>query len=82
MVDLHNHHVHDLMSSCQGGIYPPGGLNPPGGLDGRSPSPARMAYTSEKHPRSTFTELNAIRKHHDLCDVVLVVGSKKIFAHK
>ena len=43
---------------------------------------ARMAYTSEKHPRSTFNELNLIRKRHELCDVVLNVGSRKIFAHK
>jgi kelch-like protein 20 len=48
----------------------------------RAPSPARMAYTSEKHPRSTFSELNLIRKHHELSDVVLAVGNRKIFAHK
>lgn len=48
----------------------------------RAPSPARMAYTSEKHPRSTFNELNLIRKRRELCDVVLNVGSRKIFAHK
>lgn len=49
---------------------------------GRPPSPARLAYTSEKHPQSTFQELNLIRKHHDLCDVVINVGSRKLFAHK
>jgi hypothetical protein len=48
----------------------------------RAPSPARMAYTSEKHPRSTFSELNLIRKHHELSDVILTVGNRKIFAHK
>ena len=49
----------------------------------RSPSPTRLAYTSEKHPRSTFHELNMIRKHQDLCDVVINVGgSRKILAHK
>jgi hypothetical protein len=48
----------------------------------RSPSPARLAYTSEKHPRATFHELNMIRKHQDLCDVQLHVGSRKILAHK
>lgn len=84
LADLHNHHVHDLMS-CVGGSYhssSSGAVMVGGGADGRSPSPARMAYTSEKHPRATFSELNAIRKHHDLCDVVIVVGSRKIFAHK
>jgi len=48
----------------------------------RPTSPARLAYTSEKHPRSTFSELNLIRKHHELCDVVILVGNRKIFAHK
>lgn len=48
----------------------------------RPPSPARLAYTSEKHPRSTFSELNMIRKHHELCDVVILVGNRKLFAHK
>ena len=48
----------------------------------RPPSPARLAYTSEKHPRSTFSELNLIRKHHELCDVVILVGNRKIFSHK
>ena len=54
-----------------------------GGSCIRSPSPTRLAYTSEKHPRSTFHELNMIRKHQDLCDVVINVGgSRKILAHK
>ena len=48
----------------------------------RPPSPARLAYTSEKHPRSTFNELNLIRKSHELCDVVINVGNRKIFAHR
>ena len=48
----------------------------------QSPVSARMAYTSEKHPRSTFNELNLVRKRQELCDVVLHVGSRKIFAHK
>ena len=53
-----------------------------GGSCIRSPSPTRLAYTSEKHPRSTFHELNMIRKHQDLCDVMINVGSRKILAHK
>ncbi len=86
--------VHDLIldgaaaaSLCGGG----GGVGVSGGtsvatlIGGscvRSPSPARLAYTSEKHPRATFHELNLIRKHQELCDVVLNVGSRKILAHK
>lgn len=48
----------------------------------RAPSPARLSHTSEKHPRATLTELNVLRRHRELCDVVLNVGSRKIFAHR
>ena len=79
--------VHDLIldgasgaSLCGGGTSSVTTLV--GGSCVRSPSPARLAYTSEKHPRSTFHELNLIRKSQDLCDVVINVGSRKILAHK
>ena len=79
--------LHDLIldgvsgsSLCGGGAA--GVTTLVGGSCVRSPSPARLAYTSEKHPRATFHELNLIRKHQDLCDVVLHVGSRKILAHK
>lgn len=58
-----------------------GGGGGPGERD-RAPSPARLAHTSEKHPRGTLTELNVLRRHRELCDVVLNVGSRKIFAHR
>jgi kelch-like protein 20 len=48
----------------------------------RPPSPARLTHTSEKHPRGTLSELNGLRRHRELCDVVLNVGSRKIFAHR
>lgn len=50
----------------------------------RAPSPASngMPYTSEKHPRTTLNELNLVRKRQELCDVILHVGNRKIFAHK
>lgn len=48
----------------------------------RAPSPARLSHTSEKHPRATLTELNVLRRHRELCDVVLNVGTRKIFAHR
>lgn len=48
----------------------------------RPPSPARLTHTSEKHPRGTLSELNVLRRHRELCDVVLHVGSRKIFAHR
>ncbi|TRY63322.1 hypothetical protein TCAL_02595 [Tigriopus californicus] len=78
------HHGHDLMSSCGvvgGSSSLISGANG-GGLDGRPASPARLAYSSEKHTRSAFNELHAIRKHNDLCDVVIHVGNRKIYAHK
>ena len=51
-------------------------------LTERSPSPACLAYTSEKHPRGTLAEINLLRSHRELCDVVLNVGVRKIFAHR
>lgn len=51
-------------------------------LGERPPSPARLAHTSDKHPRAVLTELNVLRRHRELCDVVLNVGSRKIFAHR
>lgn len=55
-----------------------------GGTSGaeRPPSPARLTHTSEKHPKVTLTELNMLRRHRELCDVVLNVGGRKIFAHR
>lgn len=48
----------------------------------RSSSPARLGYTSDKHPRHILDTVNVLRKHRELCDVVLIVGAKKIFAHR
>lgn len=48
----------------------------------RPPSPARLPYTSDKHPRTTLEAINVLRKHRELCDVVLIVGQRKIFAHR
>ncbi|XP_014669553.1 PREDICTED: kelch-like protein 20 [Priapulus caudatus] len=48
----------------------------------RAASPARLAYTSDKHPRHTLEATNSLRKHRELCDVVIIVGTRKIFAHR
>lgn len=45
-------------------------------------SPARLSHISEKHPKITLAELNVLRRHRELCDVVLNVGKLKIFAHR
>ncbi|XP_073941297.1 kelch-like protein diablo [Choristoneura fumiferana] len=43
---------------------------------------ARLSHTSEKHPRAVLAELSALRRHRELCDVVLNVASRKLFAHR
>jgi len=45
-------------------------------------SPARLSYVSEKHPRHTLEAVNVLRKHRELCDVVLIVGQRRIFGHR
>ncbi|XP_060802015.1 kelch-like protein diablo [Amyelois transitella] len=43
---------------------------------------ARLSHTSEKHPRAILGELSALRRHRELCDVVLNVHNRKLFAHR
>ncbi|XP_068621078.1 kelch-like protein diablo [Battus philenor] len=43
---------------------------------------ARLSHTSEKHPRAILGELSALRRHRELCDVVLNVANRKLFAHR
>ncbi|XP_045153901.1 kelch-like protein 20 [Echinops telfairi] len=57
-------------------------LGDPNKLPEGVPQPARMPYISDKHPRQTLEVINHLRKHRELCDVVLVVGAKKIYAHR
>lgn len=52
------------------------------GLTDRPASPACLTHTSDKHPRVVLNEVSALRRHRELCDVVLNVGSRKIFAHR
>lgn len=64
----------DITSRCT--------LGDPNKLPEGVPQPARMPYISDKHPRQTLEVINLLRKHRELCDVVLVVGAKKIYAHR
>uniref|UniRef100_A0A8C2D284 Kelch-like protein 20 n=1 Tax=Cyprinus carpio TaxID=7962 RepID=A0A8C2D284_CYPCA len=64
----------DITSRCT--------LGDPNKLPEGVPQPARMPYISDKHPRQTLEVINMLRKHRELCDVVLVVGAKKIYAHR
>eukprot|EP00058_Branchiostoma_floridae_P023766 XP_002609256.1 hypothetical protein BRAFLDRAFT_86834 [Branchiostoma floridae] len=41
-----------------------------------------MAYSSDKHPRQTLEAINSLRKRRELCDVVLIVGDRRIYAHR
>lgn len=66
--------VMDVTSRCT--------LGDPNKLPEGVPQPARMPYISDKHPRQTLEVINLLRKHRELCDVVLVVGAKKIYAHR
>lgn len=45
-------------------------------------SASRLCHTSDKHPKNLIAELNVLRRHKELCDVVLNVAGKKIFAHR
>nr|WEX30197.1 Kelch-like protein 20b-B [Carassius auratus] len=63
----------DITSRCT--------LGDPNKLPEGVPQPARMPYISDKHPRQTLEVINLLRKHRELCDV-LVVGAKKIYAHR
>uniref|UniRef100_A0A8C2INV6 Kelch-like protein 20 n=1 Tax=Cyprinus carpio TaxID=7962 RepID=A0A8C2INV6_CYPCA len=64
----------DITSRCT--------LGDPNKLPEGVPQPARMPYVSDKHPRQTLEVISLLRKHRELCDVVLVVGAKKIYAHR
>ena len=46
------------------------------------PSPTGMRYTSDKHPKLALANINMLQKRRELCDVVLIVGARKIFAHR
>lgn len=48
----------------------------------RSSSPARLEYISVKHPKHILETLNVLRKRRELCDVNLIVGCRKIWAHR
>lgn len=49
----------------------------------RSGLPNRLEYTSDRHPRGMLDMMNLLRQSHELCDVVLNVGSREpIYAHR
>ena len=48
----------------------------------RVPSPCRLEYFSDKHPKHLLESLHSLRKRKELCDVVLIVSKRKILAHR
>lgn len=52
-----------------------------GDLD-RNTTSARLEHTSDKHSRQILDSVNILRKRRELCDVLLLVGSRKICAHR
>lgn len=46
------------------------------------PSPTGLPYASDKHPKLALANINMLQKRRELCDVVLIVGARKIFAHR
>jgi hypothetical protein len=55
----------------------------PMGTADRAGLPNRLEYTSDRHPRGMLDMMNLLRQSHELCDVVLNVGSREpIYAHR
>lgn len=47
-----------------------------------SPTRPKLVKTSDRHAKSVLENFTALRRQGELCDVVLVVGSTRINAHK
>ena len=45
-------------------------------------SPNQLVHKSSSHPKNLLESLNLLRCRQELCDVVLEVGSKRIYAHR
>lgn len=44
---------------------------------------AKMPYVSSKHAKNFLENINVVRRNNkELCDVILVVGRRKIYAHR
>ena len=46
------------------------------------PPPREMEYFEREHPRNVFERLSKLRDNGDLCDVILIVNSNEIRAHR
>ncbi|XP_063966735.1 kelch-like protein 20 [Lytechinus pictus] len=46
------------------------------------PQQAKFVYISDRHPKDTLEMTNILRKQRELCDVVINVNDKKIYAHR
>jgi kelch-like protein 20 len=52
------------------------------GAGQRPASGLPLQYVSDKHPRHTLEAINVLRKQRELCDVVLIVGLRRIYGHR
>nr|CAB3259761.1 kelch-like protein 20 [Phallusia mammillata] len=49
---------------------------------GTSYQPTSLSHSSDKHPRRMMDSFNMLRKRRELCDVTIIVGTLKLFAHR
>lgn len=84
----HNHPHHHLShhSSITGSISPSSNEIifielPPINTTSDSTS-KRYLYNSQKHSNLLLDSLSILRKRRELCDIVLIVGNRKIYAHR
>lgn len=47
-----------------------------------SPNRPKLNKVSERHPKLLLEQINQLRRSNELCDVCLLVGNSKIYAHK
>lgn len=85
---VHHHHPPTPSGSTSASIYNPKYshikfkvVTRAAGSEGTE-SRKQYLYNSEKHPNFLLEHLTYLRKRKELCDVVLIVGSKRLFAHR
>jgi kelch-like protein 20 len=47
-----------------------------------SPSRPKLSKVSERHPQRLLEQISQLRRSAELCDVCLVVGACRVYAHK
>lgn len=47
-----------------------------------SPNRPKLSKVSERHPKLLLEQINQLRRSSELCDVCLLVGGSRVYAHK